>query len=207
MKTFGSKRLQRKPKRGSGNYVRTHALEVSSGCGASIENVFENFKSPNCGAGDLACVAWCACARKCARAAPIEVPLRRFRSPARLTGPIEGTFDRVCTTLLNRRRSTKVLFPNINDMKTMTACQQQQPFFGLSSGHCTHSAISTHRQGPRRLQKLGIIPTIFLLKTKNLIKKTIVLIKKNGVSQPILIHDSLSYLFNNLATKELSETP
>jgi len=121
MKTFGSKRLQRKPKRGSGNYVRTHALEVSSGCGASIENVFENFKSPNCGAGDLACVAWCACARKCARAAPIEVPLRRFRSPARLTGPIEGTFDRVCTTLLNRRRSTKVLFPNINDMKTMTA--------------------------------------------------------------------------------------
>ena len=68
-------------------------------------------------AGVLADEAQCACARKCARAAPIEpreVPLRRFQSPARLTGPFEGTFVRACATLSNRRRSTKVPFPNIN---------------------------------------------------------------------------------------------
>ncbi len=117
MKTFGSKRLQREPKRGSGNFVRKHALEVSSACRASIEIVFENFKSPNCGSGDLAGVAWCACVRKCACAAPIEpkaVPLHRFRSPALLTGPFEGTFVRASTTLSNRKRSTKVPFPIIN---------------------------------------------------------------------------------------------
>jgi hypothetical protein len=95
MKTFGSKPLQREPKRGSGNLVRTQVLEVSSACCESIKNVFESFKFQNRGAGDLADVAWCACARKCARAAPIEpreVPLCRFQSPARLTGPFEGTF-------------------------------------------------------------------------------------------------------------------
>jgi len=116
MKTFGSKPLQREPKHGSENFVRAHVLEVSSACGASIRNVFECFKFPYRSAGDLAGVAWCACARKCARAAPIEpreVPLRRFQSPARLTGPFEGTFVRACTTLSNRRRSTKVPFPNI----------------------------------------------------------------------------------------------
>ncbi len=47
MKTFGSKRLQREPKRGSDNFVREHALVVSSACRASIEIVFENFKSQN----------------------------------------------------------------------------------------------------------------------------------------------------------------
>jgi len=91
-------------------------LEVLSACGVSIRNVFECFKFLYRGAGGLASVAWCACTRNCARAAPIEpreVPLRWFRSPARLTGPFEGTFDRACTTLSNRRRSTKVLFPNI----------------------------------------------------------------------------------------------
>ncbi len=116
MKTFGSKRLQREPKRGSDNFVRARVLEVLSACRASIENVFENFKFPNCGSGDLAGVAWCACARKCACAAPIEpreVPLCRFRSPTCLTGPFEGTFVRACTTLPNRKRSTKVPFPNI----------------------------------------------------------------------------------------------
>ena len=116
MKTFGSKPLQREPKRGSDNFVRVRVLGVSSACRASIENVFENFKSPNCGSGDLAGVARCACARKCACAAPIEpraVPLRRFRSPTHLTGPFEGTFVRASTTLSNRKRSTKVPFPNI----------------------------------------------------------------------------------------------
>ncbi len=91
-------------------------LEVSSACRASIENVFESFKFPNRGAGDLVVEARCACTRICARAAPIEpreVPLRRFQSPARLTGPFEGTFVRACTALSNRRRSTKVPFPNI----------------------------------------------------------------------------------------------
>ncbi len=118
MKTYGSKPLQREPKRGSDNFVRAQVLEVSSACRASIENVFESFKFPNRGAGDLADAAWCACARKCACAAPIEpreVPLRRFQSPARLTGPFEGTFARACTTLSNRRRSTKVPFPNIDN--------------------------------------------------------------------------------------------
>ena len=116
MKTFGSKPLQREPKRGSDNFVRTQVLGVSSACRASIENVFESVKFPNRVAGVLADEAQCACARKCARAAPIEpreVPLRRFQSPARLTGPFEGTFVRACTTLSNRRRSTKVPFPNI----------------------------------------------------------------------------------------------
>ncbi len=95
MKTFGSKRLQREPKHGSDNFVRAQVLEVSSACRASIENVLESFKFPNRGAGDLANVAWCACARKCTCAAPIEpreVLLHRFQSPARLTGPFEGTF-------------------------------------------------------------------------------------------------------------------
>jgi hypothetical protein len=116
MKTFGSKPLQREPKRGSGNFVRAQVLEVSSACRASIENVFESFKFPNRGAGDLAGVTWCACARKCACAAPIEpraIPLRRFRSPTLLTGPFEGTFVRASTTLSNRKSSTKVPFPNI----------------------------------------------------------------------------------------------
>jgi len=116
MKTFGSKPLQRKPKHGSENFAGAHVLKVSSACGASIENVFECFKFRSRGAGDLAGVAWCACALRCARAAPIEpreVPLRRFRSPARLTGPFEGTFDWACMTLLNHRRSTKVPFPNM----------------------------------------------------------------------------------------------
>jgi len=95
MKTFGSKPLQREPKRGSDNFVRAQVLEDSSACRASIENVFESFKFPNRGAGDLADAARCACARKCASAAPIEpreVPLSRFQSPARLTGLFEGTF-------------------------------------------------------------------------------------------------------------------
>jgi len=95
MKTFGSKPLQREPKHGSDNFVSAQVLEVLSACRASIKNVFESFKFPNRGAGDLAYLARCACARKCARAAPIEpreVPLRRFQSPAHLTGPFEGTF-------------------------------------------------------------------------------------------------------------------
>jgi len=54
MKTFGSKPLQREPKRGSDNFVRARVLGVSSACCASIENVFENFKFPNRVAGDLA---------------------------------------------------------------------------------------------------------------------------------------------------------
>jgi len=112
MKTFRSKPLQREPKHGSENFVRAHVLEVSSACGASIRNVFECFKFRYRGAGDLADAARCACARNCARAAR-EVPLRRFRSPAHLTGPFEVTFDRDCATLSNRRRSTKVPFPNI----------------------------------------------------------------------------------------------
>jgi len=57
MKTFGSKPLQHEPKRGSDNFVRAQVLEVSSACRASIENVFESFKFPNRGAGDLADVA------------------------------------------------------------------------------------------------------------------------------------------------------
>jgi len=117
MKTFGSKPLQREPKHRSGNFVRAHVLEVSSACGASIEKVFECFKFRFRGTGDFAGIARSACARNCARAAPIEpreVPLRRFRSPARLTGPFEGTFDRACTVLSNRRKSTKVPYPNIN---------------------------------------------------------------------------------------------
>jgi hypothetical protein len=112
MKIFGGKPLQREPKRGLDDFVRAQVLEVSSACRASIENVFESFKFLNRGAGDLADAARCACAR----AAPIEpreVPLRRFQSPARLTEPFKGTFVRACTTLSNRRRSTKVPFPNI----------------------------------------------------------------------------------------------
>jgi hypothetical protein len=46
MKTFGGKPLQRKPKHGSENLVRAHALEGLSACGASIEKVFERFKFP-----------------------------------------------------------------------------------------------------------------------------------------------------------------
>jgi len=81
MKTFGSKPLRREPKCGSDNFVCAQVLEVSSACRASIENVFESFKFPNRGAGDLTDEAQCACARKCTRAAPIEpgeVPLRWF---------------------------------------------------------------------------------------------------------------------------------
>jgi len=105
MKTFGSKPLQREPKHGSENFVRAHVHEGSSACGAPIRNVFECFKFPYRGAGGLAGVAWRACERNCARAAPIEpreVLLHRFRSPACLTGPFEGTFDRACTILSNR---------------------------------------------------------------------------------------------------------
>ena len=57
MKTFGSKPLQREPKRGSDNFARAQVLEVSSACRASIKNEFESFKFPNRGAGDLADVA------------------------------------------------------------------------------------------------------------------------------------------------------
>ena len=60
MKTFGSKPLQREPKRGSDNFVRAQVLGVSSACRASIENVFESFKFPNRVAGDLTNEAQCA---------------------------------------------------------------------------------------------------------------------------------------------------
>ncbi len=58
---------------------------------------------------------------------PREVPLCRFRSPARLTGPFKGTFDRACTTLSNRRRSTKVPFPNIYTEVEIPVASNQRP--------------------------------------------------------------------------------
>jgi len=78
MKTFGSKPLQREPKRGSDNFVRAQVLEVSSACRASIVNVFESFKFPNRGAGDLAGEARCAHARADAPVLHL-LNLERFR--------------------------------------------------------------------------------------------------------------------------------